>query len=225
MRVCWFPPKLYSVFAFKVKTTTRFELLNLGAEPPSGVRWFLDNKPLLGAQGTVVVTYEAADKFFGPPQDALAAAYPGGNGPLTFKVTGSVLEISNQGGEGVYFGTVTALYAYPGDPPLFPSPDLAFNELQKQCYQQTYELSVIAVELTMDGAYKSDVGSCKRIIHEIDRKHIAVNFGRAVIDPGDPPRDRQALLDRVTADARVANAVGLRLGAAPQVTNIHEEDF
>ena len=64
-----------------------------------------------------MVTYEAADKFFGPPQDALAAAYPGGNGPLTFKVTGSVQEISNQGGEGVYFGTVTALYAYPGDPP------------------------------------------------------------------------------------------------------------
>ena len=211
MRVCWFPPRQYSVFTFKVSTTTRFELLNLRGEPPAAVRWFLDDKPLLAAGGSVNVTFESADQFFGPPQDALAFKYPGGNGSLSYQVTSSTLQISNQGGEGVYFGQITALYAYPGDPNIFPSPDLPLSQLRNLCYEQTAELSVIAVELTMDAAYQNDVKKCKRVVHEIDRKHIAVNYGKAFINPGDPPRNRQVILDRVIADARVANAIGLHM--------------
>lgn len=215
MQVCWFPPREYSTFAFKVKTTTRFELLNLGGEPPSAVRWFLDDKELTGSSGSATVNFESADQFFGPPQDALGFKYPGGGSALTYQRTGSAIQVSNQGGEGVYFGKVTALYAYPGDPPLFPSPDLALAQLRKTCYEQTADLSVIAVELAMDAAYQHDVKQCKRVVDEIDRKHIAVNYGKAMIDPGDPPRDRQSIVERVAADARVANAVGLREAEAP----------
>lgn len=223
MHVCWFEPREYFAFAFKVKTTTRFELLNLGSEPPSAVRWFLDDKPLPSGQGSVTVNFESADQYFGPPQDALAYKYPGGNSALKSRVTGPVLEIWNEGGEGAYFGTVTALYAYPGDPSIFPSPDLPLNQLRNLCYEQQFDLSVVGVELTMDADYKNDVAECKRITHEIDRKHIAVNFGKAFIHPGDPPPDRQTILDRVAADARVANAVGLGRAFAPLQTKIREQ--
>jgi hypothetical protein len=214
--VCWFPPRTYSALAFKVKTALRLELLNNGAGAPVEIRWFLDDKPLLGSGGSVAVTFESADGYFGPPQNVLADRYPGGENPLAYQAAGSVLQISNQGGEGVYFGTVTVLYAYAGDPTIFPSTDLPLAKLRKQCYELSAEVSIIAVDLTMDSAYRDDVRQCKRVNDEIDRKHIAVDYGKALVDPGDPPHDRQAVLAHVTAELRVANAVGLRQAEAPQ---------
>jgi hypothetical protein len=214
--VCWFPPRTYSALAFKVKTALRLELLNNGAGAPVEIRWFLDDKPLLGSVGSVAVTFESADGYFGPPQNVLADRYPGGENPLAYQAAGSVLQISNQGGEGVYFGTVTVLYAYAGDPTIFPSTDLPLAKLRKQCYELSAEVSIIAVDLTMDSAYRDDVRQCKRVNDEIDRKHIAVDYGKALVDPGDPPHDRQAVLAHVTAELRVANAVGLRQAEAPQ---------
>jgi hypothetical protein len=218
MRVCWFEAKEYFASAFRVATKTRYELRSFGPDQPAAVRWFLDGKPLAGT-GSVTVHFEPADKYFGPPQDALAAKYPGGDGALNFQETGSVLEISNQGGVGVFFGTVTALYSFPGDPSLFPVPDQPMDQLQKLSYQQVADLGVFGVELTMDNTYRSDVAACKRVVQDIDRKHIAANFGKAFIDPGDPP-DQRVILDRVILDARVANAVGLNQVRAPRQTNV-----
>lgn len=223
MRVCWFSLKEYSAFAYRVKSTTRFQLVSTLGEPPVAVRWFLDGRLLAGSSGSITVTFEAADKYFGPPQDVLAFKYPGGPAPLTYQINGTTLDISNTGGEGAYFGTVTALYAFAGDPSISPTPDQPFDTLRKLCYQLQSDLSVVGVELTMDAAYKADVAACKRVIHEIDRKHIAVNYGKAFIDPGDPPVERQAILDRVIADARVANAVGLTRVVSPLQANEREQ--
>ena len=218
-RVCWSESKLYFAFAYKESSTTRFDLRNYGPDQPAMVRWFLDGRPLAGNSGAVMVDFAAADAYFGPPQDMLADMYPGGSKPLTYTISGGVLELSNIGGEGVYTGTVTALYSFVGDPTVFPQPDQPFDQLRNIAYEVSLEVLIMGVYLTMDDAYKADVAACKQVVDEIDRKHIAVNFGKAYVKPGDPPPYERAVLDRVTADVRIAKAVGLtRL--APEAGNI-----
>jgi len=133
--------------------------------------------------------------------------------------TGGVLWATNtRPSTGIaFFGKVRALYAYGGDPSITPTPEPPVAELLGRGYTAEAELSVQAVEIVMDGDYLADVRSCKRIVHEIDRKHIAVNLGRAVIDPGDPPPDQRWLLERVGAAALAANATGLVLSKLPAV--------
>lgn len=222
LRVCWFPLQLYWASAFRLRTTTRFELHPLVGDAPISVRWLLDDELLADGQGSITVPFEPVDKYAGPPQDVLASHYLGGPSLLTYTASGSTLEVSNDSGNGVYYGKVTALYAYAGDPSLFPPPQphLSTKELLALGYEQSAELGIIAVELKMSDEYNTDVSRCKRIEDDIDRKHIAVNLGRSEINPGDPPPTQRALLDRVTSAARVANAVGLDGGVSPAVSNV-----
>lgn len=208
-RVCWFDLKLYWAHAFRLRTTTRFELRTLLGDPPSVVRWFLNDTPLADGQGSVTVPFEPVDAYEGPPQDVLAANYLGGPSPLTYRIGGSILEISNGGGDGVFFGKVRVLYAYAGDPSLFAPPATPINELLALGYDQETEFAIVAVDLEMSDEYNADIKRCKRITDDIDRKHIAVNLGKMKINPGDPPPFKQELLDRVTSAASLANAVGL----------------
>ena len=217
-RVCWFDLKLYWAHAFRLRTTTRFELRSLLGASPSVVRWFLNDTPLADGQGSVPVPFEPVDIYEGPPQDALAPYYLGGPSLLTYNAVGPVLEISNTGGDGVFFGKIRALYAYEGDPSLFPPPATPIKELLALGYDQEAELGIVAVDLEMNDEYKADIKSCKRITDEINRKHIAVNFGKVKINPGDPPPFKQELLDRVTSAASLANAVGLDV-ALKQIPN------
>lgn len=218
LRVCWFEFKLYWANAFRLRTTTKFELRTLVGEAPSSVRWFLDDTPLADGQGSITVTFEPVDKYVGPPQDVLQSSYRGGPSALTYRAAGPTLEVSNAGGDGVFFGTIRALYAYAGDPSLFPPPATTVAELLTLGYDQSAELGIVAVELEMGDDYKADVSRCKRVVHEVDLKHVAVNFGRLSVDPGDPPPFRQELLDRVTSLASIANAVGLDVPSQPVAT-------
>ena len=208
-RVCWFDLKLYWAHAFRLRTTTRFELRSLLGDAPSVVRWFLNDTPLADGQGSVTVPFEPVDAYEGPPQDVLAPNYLGGPSLLTYRTAGSILEISNAGGDGVFFGKIRVLYAYAGDPSLFPPPATPINELLALGYDQETEFGIVAVDLEMGDEYNADIRRCKRITDEIDRKHIAVNLGKMKINPGDPPPFKQELLDRVTSAASLANAVGL----------------
>jgi hypothetical protein len=217
MRVCWYPEKEYSAFAYRVKTTTRYELLVLKDGPIAEVRWFIGDQLLTAGEGSVTVMFEAVDAYVGPPQDLLASFYTGGNATLKYRATGTVLEVWNENGNGVFFGTVRAVYAYAGDPPLTP-PGAApkAEDWIRRGYDQSADLSIMAVELQMDSAYQEDIKQCKRIVTEIDRKHIAVNFGKVIVNPGDPPPFRQAVLDRVTAQASIANAADVQVLVRPK---------
>ena len=184
-------------------------------DAPSSVRWFLNDIPLAEGQGSITVLFEPVDIYEGPPQDALASIYLGGPSLLTYRAAGPILEVSNEGGDGVFYGKIRALYAYTGDLSLFPPPPpRPTGELLALGYDQETELGIVAVDLEMSDDYKTDIRRCKRITDEIDRKHIAVYLGKAKINPGDPPPFKQELLDRVTSAASLANAVGLDI--APQ---------
>ncbi len=218
MRVCWFPEKQYSALAYRLKTTTRYDLHLLKGGPIFEVRWFIDGQLLKDGDGSVTVMFEAVDAYVGPPQDQLSSFYTGGNGTLKYRTAGPVLEVWNEDGNGVYFGKVRAVFAFVGDPPLTPPGASPTEEdWARRGYDQTEDLSVMAVELVMDAAYEADIKQCKRIVGEIDRKHIAVNFGKLFVNPGDPPPFRQDFLDRVTAQASVTNAAGVEITVRPKL--------
>jgi len=67
--------------------------------------------------------------------------------------------------------------------------------------------------LTASQQWVDDVLQCARTIDEIDRKHILVDVHIGPPNPGDPPPFRDDLLQRATAAARLANAVGMRLSS------------
>ena len=73
---------------------------------------------------------------------------------------------------------------------------------------KTTLLSIVGL---LDDGWAGEYFLLDQPVHKIDRKHIAVNFGKMKINPGDPPPLKQELLDRVTSAARLANAVGLDL--------------
>ena len=210
-QVCWFSQKLYWANAFRIQSTTRFELRSVVGGAPVSVRWFLDDVPLADGTGSISVMFESVDKYAGPPQDALAPYYPGGPSLLLITPRARCWKFPIKRATAFIYGTVKALYSYAGDPSLFPPtpPAHTTGELLGRGYSQEAELGIIAVHLEMDDEYKKDVKSCKRVIDDIDRKHIAVFIGRGDGGPGDPMVTKQELLDRVTSLARVANAVAL----------------
>jgi hypothetical protein len=211
LRVCWFPPKRYWAYSYTMGTTTRFELRTLSGPAPLEVRWFLDQRWLAGGSGTIGVAYESADTYYGPPRDRLAAEYPGGPGALHYRINGPALEIWNDGGEGFFFGQVQALYTFNGDPGLPPNALVPFNDQFTTAYDRSAELSVAGVDIVMDARYQQDVHDCGSIVDAVNRKHIAANFGKAFIDPGDPPFDKQLLHDIAEADKRMAVASNVQI--------------
>ena len=212
LRVCWFDMQLYRASSYRQQTTTRFELRPLLGGPPASVRWFLDDTILSDGQGTVPVTFAPVGQYTGPPQNALAAFYPGGPGMLTYHAAGSSLEISNTGGDGVFFGTVRALYAYAGDPSLF-EPGLPPALLLKRGYVQEAELGIRAVKIEMNDDYKDAVRKCMQTAKDIDLKQIEVDFGALKDDLGNPPPLRQELLDRMQSSVTVARTVVVEVAA------------
>ena len=209
LQVCWLGTKLYWAQAFKVQTTTKFELRALVGSVPTSIRWFIDDNPIAEGEGSIPILFEPVDIYEGPPQDILASFYPGGPGLLKYRAAGPILEISSAGGNGVFYGKVSVVYAYLEDPSLFPPPPARpAREILDLGYSQETQFGIAAVELEMDDDYKADIRRCKRITDEIDRKHIEAYTGKP-INPGDPPPLKQAILDKVTSAARIANAVGL----------------
>jgi hypothetical protein len=206
LRVCWYPLKLYWAEAFKVHTTIRYHLGSTLGEEPAVVRWFIDDKPIPAGESSQLVVFDATDKYFGPPQNRLAKDFPGGPEPIKCRVAGATMDVWNDSGEGVYYGKVRALYSYAGDPSLFPPATLFALG-----YERSADLDLVAVQLEMNDDYREDLGQCEKTMHEIDRKRIPPNFGKLVIDPGDPPEWRQALADRYVADIRTASTLGMEV--------------
>ena len=104
--------------------------------------------------------------------------------------SGPVLEVSHPGGFGVFTGQVRALYAYPGDPSLFPSPEPPIPDLLGLGYDLTADLDVPGVNLVMDDRYREDVRQCLLTVRDFDIKRIPIDWGRGPIGPGDPPNWR-----------------------------------
>jgi hypothetical protein len=213
LRVCWFPEKTYLVYVFRQQIKTRFELVTSSGGSPSEFRWFLDKVPLADGEGSIAVTFQAADSYFGPPKNLAASSFQGGAGTLKYKTAGAVLEIWNEGGNGVFFGTVTVLYGFTGDPTLSPTFPATPDQLIARGYEHSDELAITAVDFMMDQQWIDDVSQCARTIDEIDRKHILVDLHIGPPNPGDPPPFRDQLLQRATAAARLANAVGMRMSS------------
>jgi hypothetical protein len=213
LRVCWFPERTYWIYVFRQQIKTRFELITSSGGPPSEVRWFLDKVPLADGESSIPVTFQPAGPYFGPPKNVAAASFPGGAATFKYKTAGPVLEIWNEGGNGVFFGTVTALYGFAGDPTLSPTFPATPDQLLARGYEQSDELAITAVDFMMDQQWVDDVLQCARTIDEIDRKHILVDVHIGPPNPGDPPPFRDDLLQRATAAARLANAVGMRLSS------------
>ena len=216
LKVCWFAEKQYMASASWLRTTTRFSLRDLVGGPPTAVRWILDGKVLADGHGSVLVKFEGADAYTGPPQHALAGYYTGGPAILTYRTAGAVLEITNEGGAGMYFGTVQTVFGFDGDPSIHPPPATPVDQLLASGYSASAQLSITGIELTMDSTYRTDLSRCMQTVKDIDRKHIAVDLG-APIDPGDPLTDREQLLDRVSAEANAVRSALVQPVRAPSI--------
>lgn len=217
LRVCWFQRKLYQALAYRLRTVTRFTVTPTVGDAPTEVRWVIDGRALTERETTLTVQFEPMEDYTSSPQDVLAANYPGGPGELHCKVAGSVLEITSNGANGIYFGKVAAVWAYPSDPTLFPSVNVTAAELLGRGYSQEVDFDVPGVELVMGPDYVEDMRRCKRIVGDIDRKRIPTNFGKVKINPGDPPRDRRQWIEQVTADSLVGQAAGLQIVSVRQM--------
>jgi hypothetical protein len=213
LRVCWFPEKTYWVYVFRQQIKTRFELVTSSGGPPSEFRWFLDKVPLADGESSVAVTFQPAGPYFGPPKNVATSSFQGGAGTLKYRTAGPVLEIWNEGGTGVFFGTVTVLYGFAGDPTLSPTFPVTPDQLLARGYEHSEELAITAVDFMMDQQWVDDVAQCARTIDEIDRKHMLVDVHIGPPNPGDPPPYRDDLLQRATAAARLANAIGMRMSS------------
>ena len=108
---------------------------------------------------------------------------------------------------------VTVLYGFTRDPTLSPTFPATPDQLIARGYEHSDELAITAVDFMMDQQWIDDVSQCARTIDEIDRKHILVDLHIGPPNPGDPPPFRDQLLQRATAAARLANAVGMRMSS------------
>lgn len=215
-RVCWFAPRVYTATAFRQVTTTRFQVVSLGGEAPTRIRWFLDETPLDGGSGSVPVTLDGVSAITGSPAAALAASYFGGPGALSFTANGGVLDLTNTAGDGVFSGTVRAQISYPGDPDLMPTVPTSFDKLLDRGYVLSRDVSIITVDIDMDAQYIEDVRRCSKTVKDIDLKRIPVNFGKGKINPGDPPPDWLSLSDLVREEDAFVRLLG-RQRVSPQI--------
>lgn len=208
-RVCWGPETLYWAQAYLVATTTRFSLRPVLGQMPSAIRWFIDDRPVPAGASTFPVTFTAVRGQSDAHADVLAPFYPGGAGTLAVNATGSTLEVSHPGGFGVFSGQVRALYAYPGDPSLFPVPEPPVVELLGLGYDLMADLDVAGVDVVMDDRYREDIRHCLLTVREIDLKRIPIDWGRGPIGPGDPPNWRAAIEETRTLGQLVRSVPGL----------------
>jgi len=203
LRVCFHEAQTYYVRAFRQIMTTHFQLQTVGPDPVTEVRWFLNGTRLPAGAFATQVIFEPVSVMEAPPEDVMAPNYPGGPGTLRSQAAGSALDITNDHANGVFFGQIRALFSFPGDPPLT-------DEITSG-YDRTSELTVIAVDLSMDQEYVEHVQECKKIVDWVNRKRIPVNWGKWKVDPGDPPPLRLALEERAQAAADVASEAGLQI--------------
>ncbi|WP_344934254.1 hypothetical protein [Actinoplanes nipponensis] len=221
LKVCWFAAREYLARAFRLRTTTRFVLDITTGEQPVAVRWFLGDTVLAPGQGSVMVNFEPLAPYVPPPQDALAGAVRGRPGRHHVHGAGhgagAALRQRHTASTSV---RSVRCFAFAGDPDIFPPPATPLPQLLDMGYLQQATMSVTGVQLSMEHRYYEDVAACKKVIHEVDRKHIAVDFGRLHIEPGDPAPDREQVLARVNADVRVLVAAGLEIVAETAVTRL-----
>ncbi|WP_182112524.1 MULTISPECIES: hypothetical protein [unclassified Actinotalea] len=184
-RVCWFPERTYVATATRLTSTTRLQVLNIGNAAPVEVRWFLDETPLPAPTGAVPVQLSGVAAITGGPGKPLADAFPGGPGTLAYSCSGTTLDLSNAAGDGVWSGTVRAILAYAGDPPLIPPFPASSQDIWDRGYELVEDLSIVTVEVRMDSQYVADVKRCLGTVKDIDLKRIPVVLGPR-IDLGDP---------------------------------------
>jgi len=192
-QVCREPMKLYWAQASTIASTTRFSLRPVLGAMPSSVRWFIDDHPLPSGSSNLTVAFHAADGHVSSPSDPLAALYRGGPGTLAVTVNGPVLEVSFPGGLGMYLGRVRALYAYPGDPTLFPNPEPPLPDLLGRGYDLDADLDIAGVEVVMNDEYREDVRRCVLRVRDYAVDRIPVDWFPRPIGPGEEPDWRGAL--------------------------------
>jgi hypothetical protein len=203
-QLCNYPPSVYLATAFQSTTTTRFSVVADKSTLPSQVRWYLDSTPLDEAAGTVPVTFAALSSADGTPATELASQYHGGPGFISYVRSGLSLDLTNTGANGIYFGTVRAIIAYPGDPSLTPDPSMTATEIFDRGYEMSREYQVASVEIEMDQRWFDDLARC--IGEVVDEIPHVVHVFNPEGEPGQPRpnwRDlaeaRELLLGLVTS--------------------------
>ncbi|ULA63281.1 MAG: hypothetical protein LZF86_100282 [Nitrospira sp.] len=209
--VCWLPERVYFAYAYRLEQTIRLQLRPIISGAPTTIKWCLNDVILEDGAGQISVIFEPLDRYVGSPQDVLAYRYPGGSGTISYRNSGPVLDLTHTGGIGAFFGTVTAVYAYENDPPLTASGVNTRAELARRGYEDVVEIGFMGAEFEMDEQYRQDVKTCKRVVAEIDRKRISVNWGKAIIDPGDPPPTREQILEKADLETRIVSIASVRL--------------
>lgn len=211
-KVCWFAERLYTATAYRQVTTTRFRVVSLDDRQPTAVRWLVDSRPLEGVSGSIGVTLDPVGSITGSAAQGVASHYPGGPGTLSYTIGGLTLDLTNTAGDGVFHGTVHAVVAYQGDPPLTEhARPLSGPELVDRGYALSEDLSILTVEVHMDDQYVADMARCMRTVKDIDRKHLPMNFGKARFDPGDPHPHWSSLQELLRQEAAIENLVGVRI--------------
>ncbi|MET0555660.1 MAG: hypothetical protein ABW221_21660 [Vicinamibacteria bacterium] len=208
-QVCWGPTTLYWAVAFRARTTIRYELRAVLGETPAVVRWFIDGTALPDGDSTHTVAFAPTSAHFGSPQNALAPFFAGGPSPILCRAAGPVLEVSNEGGDGVFLGQVKALYAYAGDPSLFPPPATPLAEVLSLGYERAAELDLVAVSLEMNADYGRAVGECARRLGGLGLDQVSPDISKEAIVPGDRPNWRRLLVSGYEIDVRRADVTGM----------------
>jgi len=122
--------------------------------------------------------------------------------------------ITNVGGDGMLFGTVTAICGYAGDPTLTPSFPVTADDLRERGYVQ---FGAVTPVQALDGRALFPGRPEVQAHRPRDRpKQLPVDLGRFV-EPGEPPADREARLDRVATVARIATVAGLEIVVRPAI--------
>ena len=192
--VCRKPEKLYWAMAYRVDRKVRFELKPTLGPAPASVRWFVDDKPLPAGTSTLPVTFTPPKVFGLAAGNALVQAYPGGAGTLSCTVDGGTLDIV-AGGLGRFSGRVRAVYAFPGDPTLFPVPEPSdIRDLIDLGYDTGVDFELETIDVEMSDEFVEDVARCAReTIKKYLVQYVPLAWGQPFERP-EPPNWHELVL-------------------------------
>ncbi len=184
--VCRKPEKAYWALVYQQVPKLRFEVASLAGPDPASVRWVIDGQLITGSDGSLPVSL-GPPQVFGVVSDALAVEYPGGPGLLTFRQDGHALELGLSG-LGMFSGKVRAVYAFDGDPTLFPATSPASaGEIIDRGYDLGEEFTLTTLDIQMSDEFNADVERCLReSLKKYLVKYVPVGWGERFERP-EPP--------------------------------------